>query len=238
MRNTLAWIGCLVGDGLLVSVRMALTDGPSMLLLAMSVAAIERNRHGIATALLGLAGLTRETNLVGAAILAPDKGFQRRTVLVTAIRAAAVAAPLFLWMLYLWSAGYSPADVGAANFALPLSGFVDKWALTIRELATGTNPFARLSLFALVALTTQAVVLIAHRDWRNAWWRIGIAYLLLVAVLGGNVWGSHPGAISRVAIPIQITFNMILSRMKWTHFAPLWVLGNLNAIVGLHLLRS
>jgi hypothetical protein len=236
MRSTLAWMACLAGDGLLASVRMSLTDGPSMLLLAMSVAAIERNRHGIATALLGLAGLTRETNLVGAAILTPDKRLQKRTLLFTTIRAAAVAAPLFLWIVYVWSVGYSPTDVGASNFALPLTGFVDKWALTIRELANGSNPLARLSLFPLIALTTQAVFLIVHREWRNAWWRIGIAYLLLVAVLGGNVWGGHPSAISRIAIPIHITFNIILSRMRWTHFAPLWMLGNCNVLVGLDLL--
>ena len=238
MRSTLAWMACLAGDGLLASVRMSLTDGPSILLLAMSVAAIERNRHAIATALLGLAGLTRETNLVGAAILTPYERLQKRSVLLTAIRATAAAAPLCVWVLYLWSVGYSPTDVGAANFALPLTGFVDKWALTVRELANGSNPFAHLSLFTLVALTTQAVFLIVHREWRNAWWRIGIAYLLLVAILGGNVWGGHPGAISRVAIPIHVTFNIILSRLRWTHFAPLWVLGNLNVIVGLDLIRS
>jgi hypothetical protein len=240
LRSTLAWMGCLLGDGLLASVRMSLTDGPSMLLLALSVAAIERNRHGIATALLGLAGLTRETNLVGAAILIPYKRLQKGTLLVTAIRAAVVAAPLFLWLLYIWRVGYSATDVGADNFAPPLTGFVNKWALTIRELAGGSNPYARLSLFALIALTTQAVFLIAHREWRNAWWRIGIAYLLLVAVLGANVWGSHPGAFSRIAIPIHITFNimLILSRMNWTRFSPLWLLGNLNVIVGLDLIRS
>jgi hypothetical protein len=237
-RSTLAWLACLLGDGLLASLRLSLPDGPSMLALALAVAAIERNRQWIAAALLGLAGLTRETNLVGAAILGPYERPRKRMVVLTAIRAAAVAAPLVLWIVYLWSLGYPSTDAGTGNIGLPLTGFTNKWTLTIQEWASGSNPFAHLSLFALIALTTQSVFLATRRDWGNPWWRLGIAYVLFAVVVGDNVWGGHPGAISRIVIPVNIAFNIMLSRMTWTRFAPLWIVGNLNVIVGLDVIRG
>jgi hypothetical protein len=73
--------------------------------------------------------------------------------------------------------GLPPGAAGHRNFAAPFTGYVDKWFMTVRALGTdGWDSFARFSLLGLVSLTTQCLVLLWQRDWRNPWWRMGVAY--------------------------------------------------------------
>ena len=76
-RGTVAWAGVLFGAGVLFSVRLALTDLAALLLIAGAVVLIERGRATLGAALLGLAGLARETAVLGAVALLP--GGRRRT---------------------------------------------------------------------------------------------------------------------------------------------------------------
>lgn len=71
LRPVLAWCACLLSHGTLMSLRLAVPDGPSVLLLALAVWAVERQRSGLGAGILGIAALGRETNLLGGAILAP-----------------------------------------------------------------------------------------------------------------------------------------------------------------------
>ena len=66
-RGLALWIACLFSHGLLTSVRSALLDGPSMLLIALAIAASERGRLFTSAAIVGVAGLGRETNLLAVA---------------------------------------------------------------------------------------------------------------------------------------------------------------------------
>jgi len=68
-RNLVPWIGCLFGVGLTYSVRFALTEGPALLLLALGVAAMERGRPWLASGLMALVGLGRETNFLAGGLL-------------------------------------------------------------------------------------------------------------------------------------------------------------------------
>lgn len=66
-----------------------------------------------------------------------------------------------------------------------------------------------------------------HR-WRDPWWRVGIAYAGLMLVLGPAVWEGHPGAVTRILLPMTFAFNLLLPRLRW--FWPLWILDNANLL--------
>ncbi len=87
------------------------------------------------------------------------------------------------------------------------------------------------SVFALIGLTTQLAVLVSTRGWRTGWGRVGLAYAVLMLVLGPAVWEDHPGAAPRVLLPMTVAFNVALRERAW--FWPLYVLGNLTVIPGL-----
>ena len=235
VRPTLAWAACLLSDGLMTSIRQSLPDGPSVLLLALGVVAVEQNRRGVAAAILGVASLARETNLIGGLVLAPDKTTPR-TMAVFVLQILAVVSPLLLWVGYLWYVGLPPDAAGHRNFGVPFSGYINKWFMTVRALdAGGWNSFARFSLLGLVSLTTQCLVLVWLRDWRNPWWRMGAAYAGLMAVLGPAVWEGDPGAVTRVIVPMTVAFNVLLPKLRW--FWPLWVLGNASVLHGVEVMR-
>jgi hypothetical protein len=229
---TLAWIAIMFGEGLLASMRHSLVDGPSMLLLALAVRAVEDNRRGMATAILAASGLARETNLIGSVILVPEKP---GTLKVLILRAFLVVAPFALWTAYLWTLQFS-SDLGARNFDWPAVAYFDKWRVAVDALEReGWATYAKFSVFGLVGLTTQALVLIGLRKWRSAWWRLGIAYVVLMLFIGPAVWEGHPGAIARVLIPMTVAFNVLLPRNRW--FLPLWALGNLGIFYGFEVMR-
>jgi hypothetical protein len=235
LRPAVAWAACMLGDGLMTSMRQSVPDGPSMLLLALAVAAVERQRRGFAAGILGLAGLARETNLIGGLVLAPER-VTARTGAALVLRGVAVVAPLVFWIGYLWYIGLSPVGAGLRNFAAPFAGYAYKWAATVHALgAEGWDSFARFSLLGLIALTTQFLVLLWQRDWRNPWWRMGAAYAGLMVVLGPAVWEGDPGAVTRVVVPMTIAFNVLLPKHRW--FWPLWVLGNASVVHGFEVMR-
>jgi len=235
LRPAFAWCGCMLAEGLLDSVHRSLVDGPSMLLLAVGVALVEKNRRGAAAGLLGVAGLGRDTNLLAGVVL-PKGRPTLRSLATLSLQGLVIAAPLMLWVLYLMRRGISPADAGYANFALPFTGYLEKLAVTLGELRTqGWDSFARFSLVSLVSLATQAVVLVVRRDLQDPWWRLGITYAVLMTLLGFSVWEGHPGAAARVVLPMTFAFNILLPGVRW--FWPLWVLGNASIISGLFALQ-
>lgn len=235
VRPTLAWAACLLSDGLMTSIRQSLPDGVSVLLLALGVVAVEQNRRWVAAAILGMTGLARETNLIGGLVLAPDRSTPR-TLATLALQGLLVLTPLLLWIGYLWYMGLPPDAAGHRNFAAPFTGYIDKWFLTVRALeAGGWSSFARFSLLGLLSLTTQCLVLLWLRDWRNPWWRMGVAYAGLMAVLGPAVWEGDPGAVTRVIVPMTVAFNVLLPKLRW--FWPLWILGNASVLHGVEVMR-
>ncbi|MCC7417673.1 MAG: hypothetical protein IT176_11075 [Acidobacteria bacterium] len=229
IRPTAAWLMCMLGEGIVNSIRWALLDGPSMALLALGILAFERNRRWLACAVMGVSGLAREVNLLGGAVLLPAGGAPRRAPGRTILRGLLLIGPFAAWMLYLHLIGLPLGSPGGGNFRLPLEGYAQKWIDTVTTLhANGWGSEARFSLFALIALTTQAVTLIWRREWRQSWWRLGIAYVGLMTLLGPAVWEGEPAAAVRVLIPMTFAFNVLLTRGAW--FWPLLMLGNLNVL--------
>jgi hypothetical protein len=223
----------MFGEGLLASMRYSLVDGPSALLLALAVRAVEEKKHGVATGLLAASGLTRETNLLGGVILVPDK-LTPRSLATLVLRGALIVAPFALWTVYLWNLRLSGDVVGSRNFGVFMP-YVEKWQDTIRVLGMeGWDSDVRFSLLGIIGLTTQALVLLCYRHYKAPWWRLGIAYLCLMLVLGPAVWEGHPGAIARIMIPMTIAFNILLPRDRW--FWPLWILGNAGVMFGCYVM--
>ncbi|MEE8130645.1 MAG: hypothetical protein V3T48_10170 [Vicinamibacterales bacterium] len=235
IKNFFLWFGCLFGSGLIISVRFALLELPSVLLLALAIIAMERGRPWVAVAIGGLSGLGRETNLlVGASVVQPEHVARtRRDMAMAAVRVATLGAPLAIWVLYLVTSGHDMwVSSPSGNFGAPFAAYVTKWGATLSELRdAGWGSFARFSLMGLVSLTTQATVLVRLARWTSPWWRVGAAYVVLMVVLGPDVWGGYPGAALRVVMPMTIAFNLLLPRTRW--FWPLAILGNLSVWHGL-----
>ena len=230
------WFGCLFSQGAIFSVVRAVPDMPSLLLLVLAVLAVERGKTSRAAALVGLAGLAKETNLLWSAVLCGPAALRRYSWRELCVGALLIAAPLALWMFYSWSAdAASGSTMGTRNFALPFTGYLTAWGVTLSELREGPSSDAWFKLLALTSLGTQAVVLAASRAWTSAWWRAGIATCALMVVLGPAVWHGYPDAATRVLLPMTVAFNAVLPRNRW--FWPVFVLGNLTIINGLDTLN-
>src|SRR5205823_7515517 len=100
-RGLAAWSACLMSHGLLWSVRFALLDGPSLLLIAVAVWIVERGHALASAAVAGISGLGRETNLL--AVLAQPVPRGRRDWVRFFLAAILVVLPLLIWEDYLRS---------------------------------------------------------------------------------------------------------------------------------------
>jgi hypothetical protein len=236
LRDLLAWVFMLFSAGVILSVRLALTDLAALLLTAASIVLVERQRPSSAAGLLGLAGLTRETAVLGAAALLPSvwSDWRPPRLGLLAARLAIVVLPLGLWLLYLhrFANGASP---GQSNLTWPLVGWIGRW----RELAASTELAGNPRLFwetvaGHIALTVQVGYLAWHPRWKCPWWRAGAAYALLCLCLGEAVWEGLPGAATRVLLPLTLAFNVRAVRDRASLF--LLVAGNLSVLAGIHVL--
>jgi hypothetical protein len=239
LDNFLLWFGCMFSSGLLTSVRTSLLEGPSLLLLVLTIVAAEAGRTGVATALVALSGLGRETNLLsGSVLVETENGWRRGELLRLARRALLAVVPLALWMVYLAATADAwHVSAGQRNFSWPMVAYLAKWAEALRGVSgEGWTSYERFSLYALVSLSVQFVVMAARPRWRSPWWRAGMTYGLLMLVLGPAVWEGAPGAASRVLLPMTFAFNVLLPRNRG--FWPLAVLGNLTVLHGLELFRA
>lgn len=88
----------------------------------------------------------------------------------------------------------------------------------------------------LVALTVQFLYLLLRPQWSQAWWRIGISYAVLMIFLGDAVWEGYPGAASRVLLPLQLAFNVLVPAGR--AWGLVLVLGNLTMLAAPAALES
>jgi hypothetical protein len=231
-RNFALWIGCMLSHGLLMSVRLSLLDGPSTLLLAVAMVAAESGRTVLTGLIVGLAGLGRETNLLGAVGLPlPSRA---RDVWRLAAAAILIVLPLAIWQDYVWSIyrGTS-ASAGVDQLTIPFAAFVKKWTVVLRDIRGFHDP-APANLGVVVALTVQAIFLVWYRAFREPWWRMSVAYLALMFAAHWVVWEGSPGAITRVVLPMTFGFNVLLARHPPKHFWWWCALGNLHVVAALH----
>ncbi|MEY2878862.1 MAG: hypothetical protein RLZZ15_1242 [Verrucomicrobiota bacterium] len=211
--NFFRWAGVMFSSGVTMSVRNALVDLPSLLLIALAVRWIEVGRTRAGHGLLALAGLGRETNLLAVSALADGSPREPRAWLRLAGRAALAALPLALWMFWLrWKLGPT-GDAGLGNFSPPFAGLAEKWGEALAGIvAHPFSPTNRTTLAYVLALTAQFLFFALR--WRPAdvWWRVGAAYALLLAFLATPVWEGFPGAAARVVLPMMLAFNLTVPR--------------------------
>ena len=247
-ENFLRWFGILFSSGVCMSVRNSLVDAPSLLLIALAMAWLERGRRGAGVAVLALAGLGRETSVIAAtaAMTTKDQRPEAKDPGVKATESRGskslvsspwslvlpvtiVVAPLLLWMTFLrWKFGASN-DAGMGNFGVPLCGFGQKWGESFAEiLAHPFSPTAITTFATVLALTVQFLFFALR--WRpgEAWWRVGAAYAALMVFLATPVWEGFPGAASRVLLPMLLAFNIAVPRGR--RWLAVMLAGNLSVL--------
>ena len=229
-ENFFRWFGVLFSFGLCFSVRGSLVDGPSLLLIALGVWLIELNRPWWAAALLGVAGLGKETNLLAAGAL-PWPRATFHDWLLAIVRGLLVILPLLLWMEVLWLWLGSNGDAGHRNFDWPFVAYIEKWRDTLEQWnAEGVGSVAQWSILMLISMSAQWLFFVVWPRWREPWWRVGIGYALLMAILGDAVWEGYPGAASRVLLPMTLAFNILVPRGRRIWWWVVLLLGNLTVI--------
>ncbi len=240
-KSFVAWAGVLFSAGALHSVRLALTDLLAATLVTAALALAERGRSSRALGVLAAAGLARETALAAVVGLWRGPWTTRRPWAANLLRTALVALPLFAWIGYVrLQAG--PAAQGFGNFTWPVAGWIEKWSDTFADFAR--QPDYRwlntTTLLALIALTAQAAFFLRPRSWwrrraaaaaeapnaaaaprlhdsdswENPWWRVGAAGVAMLALLGTPVWEGHPGAATRVLLPMGVAFAVLAVRTR------------------------
>jgi hypothetical protein len=231
-RATVAWTGLMFAAGTLLSVRFALPDLAAAMFLAAAMMKVERGQRVLAGLWIGLGALARDTALLGVAGLWPERDPSRNARLNAAKGALVAVLPLALWMVYVWT-HLGPSGAGLHNFNWPFFGWFNKardlWRAWDIEL---NHALVITSALSFVALSVQVVYLVTHFRERGPWWRMGLAFVALLASLGPAVWGDDfPGAFVRVLLPIGLAFNVLVIRRR---AALLWlVLGNLSVGSGL-----
>jgi hypothetical protein len=236
--NVFRWVGVMLSFGVCFSVRGSLVDGPSLLVIAIGMALFEAKRPWLASIVFGLGGLAKETNVLVASIFAKPENNTVRSWIARFFQGVIVVLPLVLWIAMIThKLGTVGTEAGARNFSYPLVGYWHKVRGIVDELKTSdsVSPLVLGSLGMVISLTTQLLFLLARPRWRDAWWRLGLSYGLLMVMLGDAVWEGYPGAASRVLLPMLLAFNILVPRGRW--WFVVLVLGNLTVFNSSDLLR-
>ena len=254
VRGVALWAACLWNQGILGSVRLSLVDGPSVLLIASAMAAVEAGRMGTASAIMGLAGLARETNLlaVGGLLEKGTLNFLRRRQhrpkkawLGDAVRFCKKLSvpffafvPLLVWQDYLWAIYRHRTFAGQNQLTVPFAAYAERWTASLQGLLTvGLFSAHMLALVGLISLTTQTVYLCVRRTWQLPWWRVALVYAVLMTTVHQVVWEGFPGAVMRVVLPLTVGFNVLLSANTGRTFWIWYLFGNLQLAYAFTVLR-
>ena len=233
LDRSFRWFGIMLSIGTCFSVFSALVDAPSLLLLALALKWIEQGHRWRASAVLAVGGLAKETNLLGAAALAPSDWRSLRGWGHAILKGVLVALPLIAWFAILsWRLPEAGQLAGARNFQLPLVDWGHRWGELIRGGMAETVDWKYLpgGIATHLSLSVQAVFLLGWWRWREAAWRLTVPFAVLTTVLGAAVWEGFPGASSRVLLPMLLGFNLLVP--KGRRWWAVLVLGNLTMWFG------
>jgi hypothetical protein len=227
-QGLMVWTAIMFSKGLLWSVRFALLDGPSLLLITLAVIAAERKRPLLSAAIGGVAALGRETNVL--TFLAQPVPRTRRDWLRLAGAAVLVIAPMLLWLDYLRSIYRSALLLGTDQILFPGTAVGHVIVRVFNGVAgDGLLSGAGLDLSVLASVVVQAAAICWRREWRCPWWRVAFGYVLLALVMDRVLWDPHTGALMRVLLPLTVGFNLqLLREPRASRFWPWLIAGNLH----------
>jgi hypothetical protein len=244
-RGLALWVACVLAHGVLWSVRFALLDVPSLVLIVCAVRAVEAGRPLLSAAIVGLAGLGRETNLLAAAAQpfpwerrrGPNSGrvvslSNHRGWMRLAVAIVLAGLPLLLWEDYLRSIYRATIFAGTDTLSAPGTALAARWMQALGGLrAAGIFSAAWLPFSLLSSLMLQAVYVLVRWEYQSAWWRVAVAYVALMLVLDHVLADPHTGAITRVLLPLTVGFNILLaSESRPVRFWLWFTAGNLHLL--------
>jgi hypothetical protein len=230
-RRVALWIACLFSHGLLLSVRLALLDGPSLVLVALAIVAIEGGRPLLAAIVTGIAALGRETNVLATAAQPIPRG--EREWLRLALAVVLAALPLLVWLDYLRSIYRSTIRSGTNQLVPPGTALVEAWrnVLFTDIPRSGLFSMKGLGLCLLFSLAVQAGYLLARREYANPWWRVAAGYAVLMLLMEPTLVDPDTGATTRVLLPLTFGFNVLLAtERRAARFWPWFVAGNTHLL--------
>lgn len=228
-RHVALWTAVLFSHGLLWSVRFSLLDGPSLLLLAAAAALAERGGQLRLAALLGIAALGRETNLLGAAMLRSPRSVRDAARACAAV--ALLIVPLAVWQDYLWSIYRTTSLAGGGQLTWPFVSYVETWRASLALVwRDGVSSPGVRSLLVVLSLTVQLGFVLRTPRPAQPWWRLALAFGSLMLLVHPVVWHGHPGAITRVVLPLTAGFNILLARHTGRSFWVWFAAGNLHLV--------
>ena len=233
MRGLALWLTTIFSAGLLWSIRYALLDGPSLLLISLAVAAVESGRRWTAAAICGIAGLARETNVLSVAGLIDSVEWRRPRSIPRQLGQVVLAlAPLAIWFDYIHSIYRWRIFTSGETLARPFGGALWRTRLAIAQLGGGDSWPAVVTCAIVIAFVTQIGLLVSRPRWGEPWWRIGIAYAMLLPWLGQPLWSGALPTVVRVELPLLVAFNVAVSGVQRNYV--FWLLvagGNLTLLL-------
>ena len=219
----------LFSTGTLESVRLAVTDLPASYFAVLPALLATAGIGGFAA--LVAASLTRETGILAiASFYAAPAPVQRPRWHRLAL-AGATLIPFAIWNAYIiWHWQHSLTTGG--TLGLPFVHMAAAlWSNLLRFL-TELSPGGLAGVATIVGLLVQTTYLWLHRRTSDPLWRAGIAFSMLMLVLGPFVWAIPNGAC-RFLQPLTIAFNLQLVRTPQQAHRWVWLAaGNAYSLFG------
>jgi hypothetical protein len=231
VRTWLAWAGLLFSAGALHCVRLSLTDLIATTFIAAALLAHERGYFKTGAFSLAASALSKETALFSTLALMRGPWRDPRSWIGNTLSVVIVATPLAAWLFYIHHA-VGPADAGFSNFTTPFSGFLEKWRQTIADLTHEKDHLlAAGTLLALIGFSVQLSWLGCRPALHDKTWWAALLYAALAVFLSRDVWEGHPGAYTRVLLPLHFFFT--LGAVRRGALTGVIVTANLGVLSGL-----
>lgn len=229
-KSFAGWLACVLGMGVLESIRGALVDLPAAVFMVVGLRGVECGRRWSAAFAMALGGLTRETILLACSMFAPPR-WTLREMAQSALYCSLAALPILFWSLHL-STLYPQSMSGTHNLDWPFSAMIQSIDIAVQNIRSGIFDSGRYwgNLLAVVAFLTQWLCLLFWRDTKNSWWWVGLSFAALFPFLAFVVWEGY-WAVARAILPMSIAFNVLFvqKNCSWKIF----ILGNLTVLHGL-----
>lgn len=230
-QGILCVIAICLSTGCVESIRLSLTDLPFATLAIAGVFALHHQRTILSYVCFALSCLTRFTGIIGVAATYFPENMSIRSLTAYALKGALIFSPFALWFVYLNSQFPGTSQGIHGNLTYPFISSYERLLRSFSVLQTRLSPQEIFTIFAIIGLHVQFIFYLVHRKFKNAIWRLGFVYSILMLCLGPSVWAVHM-AVCRVILPMTLCFNFLLMTQKTNRFCLWFLLGNFYSLYG------